>query len=82
MKIFKVKLKRTLQQKEREYMKDYSVKFYDQDYMLLADIIKAESLEDLKVSADSKAKTLMDENGVNEITWTASEVVLEGKVME
>ena len=64
-------------------MKEYSVKFYDQDYMLLADIIKAESLEDLKVSADSKAKTLMDdENGVNEITWTASEVVLEGKVME
>ncbi|TXK25841.1 hypothetical protein QTN46_09015 [Bacillus amyloliquefaciens] len=63
-------------------MKDYSVKFYDQDYMLLADIIKAESLEDLKVSADSKAKTLMDENGVNEITWAASEVLLEGKVME
>ncbi|MCR4367964.1 MULTISPECIES: hypothetical protein [Bacillus amyloliquefaciens group] len=63
-------------------MKDYSVKFYDQDYMLLADIIKAESLEDLKMSADSKAKTLIDENGVNEITWTASEVVLEGKVME
>ncbi|ASS60621.1 hypothetical protein CHN56_00076 [Bacillus velezensis] len=63
-------------------MKDYSVKFYDQDYMLLADIIKAESLEDLKVSADSKAKTLMDDNGVNEITWTASEVVLEGMVME
>lgn len=63
-------------------MKDYSVKFYDQDFMLLSDIIKAESLEDLKMSADSKAKTLMDEKGVNVITWTASDVVLEGKVME
>ncbi|TNU64273.1 hypothetical protein FH505_10740 [Bacillus velezensis] len=63
-------------------MKDYSVRFYDQDYMLLSDIFKAESLEDLKMSADSKAKTLMDDNGVNEITWTASEVVLEGMVME
>ncbi|AZJ44172.1 hypothetical protein ABEW22_19085 [Bacillus velezensis] len=63
-------------------MKDYSVKFYDQDYMLLSEIITAESLEDLKMSADSKAKTLMEENGVNEITWTASDVVLEGKVIE
>ncbi|MDJ1631411.1 hypothetical protein QNN00_17820 [Bacillus velezensis] len=39
-------------------MKDYSVKFYDQDYMLLSQIIKADILEDLKMSADSKAKNL------------------------
>lgn len=63
-------------------MKDYLVKFYDQDYMLLVDIIKVESLEDLKVSVDSKVKILMDENGVNEIIWIVSEVVFEGKVME
>ncbi|MGG3102045.1 hypothetical protein ABEP12_01955 [Bacillus velezensis] len=61
-------------------MREYSVKFYDQDYMLLSEIIKAENLEDLEMSANSKAEIFVDENGANEITWTASVVVLGGKV--
>ncbi|WP_233099872.1 hypothetical protein [Bacillus velezensis] len=44
-------------------MKEYSIRFYDQDFMLTSEIIQADDKEYLKTSADARARQLMEEKG-------------------
>ncbi|MEQ6001420.1 hypothetical protein U2I83_18260 [Bacillus amyloliquefaciens] len=63
-------------------MKEYSIRFYDQDFMLTSEIIQADDKEYLKTSADARARQLMEEKGLQEVKWIAYSAVLSNTVCE